>query len=124
MCCPFSLLRRLARSENAGTQLSRRSALPALPGWTRHCNADRLRRTRCCECGRLARATASPHWAVLYPAEEVFRVDALGRARRTLHSEVVVALLTTVSHLPRHRGECLPFPATLRAVSGQGLRSR
>jgi len=34
-------------------------------------------------------ATASPHRAVLYPAEGVFRLQALGRAGSTLHSEMV-----------------------------------
>src|SRR5271169_4339200 len=63
--------------------------VPALLGWTRQSSADRLRRTTCCECGRTTRGTASPHRAVLYPAEGVFRRYALGRARSTLHSEMV-----------------------------------
>src|SRR5271169_6269206 len=84
--------------------------VPALLGWTRQSSADRLRRTPCCECGRTTRGTASPHRAVLYPAEEVFRLDALGRARSTLHSEMVAALLTTVSTRPDALGVCLSFP--------------
>src|SRR5580693_2871560 len=93
---------------------------PALLGWTRQSSADRLRRTPCCECGRTTRGTASPHRAVLYPAEEVFRLDALGRARSTLHSGMTGAKVAAASHPPGTVRECFPVPTTRHAMGGVG----
>src|SRR5580693_7751913 len=83
---------------------------PALLGWTRQSSPERLRRTQCCECGRTTRGTASPHRAVLYPAEEVFRLDALGRAGSTLHSEMVGARGQPKATCPGTLRVCFPIP--------------
>src|ERR1700761_5570556 len=84
------------------------AALAALAGGPAKCRG-RVRGSLCSECGRATGATASPHRAVLYPTEEVFRPKTLGPPRLTLHSGMAGAK-TAVAKLPAP----VPRPHVLR----------
>ena len=70
-------------------------------------------------------AAASPHRAVLHPAEEVFLPDTLGGARSSLHSETTGARRLSQAPRPGTVRMCPPSqtPGMRCAVSGPGLRS-
>jgi hypothetical protein len=70
-------------------------------------------------------AGASPHRAVLYPTEEVFRPNTLGRAILTLHSGMAGAEVTVANYPARYRAgvPSVPNSRHVGAVSGSGLRS-
>jgi hypothetical protein len=71
------------------------------------------------------RSGASPHRAVLYPTEGVFRPNTLGRAILTLHSGMARAKVTVASYPPRYRARVFSVPNSghAGAVPGSGMRS-
>ena len=65
-------------------------------------------------------AAASPHRAVLYPTEEVFLPDTLGRPRSTPHSGMAGAKAAVASYPPRHRADVPSVPNSGHAMRGVG----